>query len=175
MRITKEPQTNANIINTLRNLNKLNPSANIDLSNIHKREIPINNETSNLIKVKLMKNNNNQISPHKKLPINFIYNDKKINTNQKEINNLRHSLIFTQEKLKENIIDTKQTKGSLSKDKKNITNLVKKEDNTNDIFNYMNIINSQINSMENIFDNFKAQTMKIKQEMLEIENKNKLK
>ena len=102
MRITKEPQTNANIINTLRNLNKLNPSANIDLSNIHKREIPINNEASNLIKVKLMKNNNNQISPHKKLPINFIYNDKKINTNQKEINNLRHSLIFTQEKLKEN-------------------------------------------------------------------------
>ena len=102
MRITKEPQTNINIINTLRNLNKLNPSANIDLSNIHKREIPINNEASNLIKVKLMKNNNNQISPHKKLPINFIYNDKKINTNQKEINNLRHSLIFTQEKLKEN-------------------------------------------------------------------------
>ena len=102
MRITKEPQTNINIINTLRNLNKINPSANIDLSNIHKREIPINNEASNLIKVKLMKNNNNQISPHKKLPINFIYNDKKINTNQKEINNLRHSLIFTQEKLKEN-------------------------------------------------------------------------
>ena len=103
MRITKEPQSNTNIINTLRNLNKLNPSANIDLSNIHKREIPINNDISNPIKVKLMKNNNIQISPHKKLPINFIYNEKRINTNQKEINNLRHSLIFTQEKqLKEN-------------------------------------------------------------------------
>ena len=97
MRITKEPQSNLNIINTLRNLNKLNPSPNIDLSNIHSREIP-NNDTSNPIKVKLMKNNNIQISPQKKLPINFIYNDKKININQKEINNLRHSLIFTQEK-----------------------------------------------------------------------------
>ena len=41
--------------------------------------------------------------------------------------------------------------------------------------NYMEVINNQINSMQNIFDNFKTQTMKIKQEMLEIENKNKLK
>ena len=80
-----------------------------------------------------------------------------------------------EEKNKENIIDTKQPKGGLSKDKKNITVVLKKEDNTNDIFNYMDIINSQINSMENIFDNFKTQTMKIKQEMLELENKNKLK
>ena len=39
----------------------------------------------------------------------------------------------------------------------------------------MEVINNQINSMQNIFDNFKTQTMKIKQEMLEIENKNKLK
>jgi hypothetical protein len=36
-----------------------------------------------------MKNNNIQISPQKKLPINFIYNDKKININQKEINNYK--------------------------------------------------------------------------------------
>ena len=102
MRITKEPQSNLNIINTLRNLNKLNPSANIDLSNIHSREITNNENLNNPIKVKLMKNNT-QISPQKKFPINFIYNDKKININQKEINNLRHSLIFTQEKQNDKI------------------------------------------------------------------------
>ena len=102
MRITKEPQSNLNIINTLRNLNKLNPSANIDLSNIHSREIINNENSNNPIKVKLMKNNT-QISPQKKFPINFIYNDKKININQKEINNLRHSLIFTQEKQNDKI------------------------------------------------------------------------
>ena len=102
MRITKEPQSNLNIINTLRNLNKLNPSANIDLSNIHSMEITNNENSNNPIKVKLMKNNT-QISPQKKFPINFIYNDKKININQKEINNLRHSLIFTQEKQNDKI------------------------------------------------------------------------
>ena len=102
MRITKEPQSNLNIINTLRNLNKLNPSANIDLSNIHSREITNNENSNNPIKVKLMKNNT-QISPQKKFPINFIYNDKKININQKEINNLRHSLISTQEKQNDKI------------------------------------------------------------------------
>ena len=74
MRITKEPQPNQNIISTLRNLNKLNPSPNIDLSNIHS----INTNISNPIKVKLTKNNI-QLSPQKKF-------------------NLRHSLIFTQEK-----------------------------------------------------------------------------
>ena len=47
--------------------------------------------------------NNTQISPQKKFPINFIYNDKKISINQKEINNLRHSLIFTQEKQNDKI------------------------------------------------------------------------
>ena len=72
MRITKEPQSNLNIINTLRNLNKLNPSPNIDLSNIHSREIPTN-DTSNPIKVKLMKNNNIQISPQKKNYLSISY------------------------------------------------------------------------------------------------------
>lgn len=98
----------------------------------------------------------------------YIINDNNKNTNDKVYKE-------KEEKLKENIIDTKQSKEGLSKEKQNITDILKKEDNTNDIFNYMNIISSQINSMENIFDNFKAQTMKIKQEMLEIENKNKLK
>ena len=89
MRITKEPQSKINIINTLRNLNKLNPTPNIDLSNLHSQEM-INN-TSNPIKVNIMKN-------QKKLPIDFIYNDQKSNIKQKEGNNTRNSLIFTQEK-----------------------------------------------------------------------------
>ena len=79
MRITKESQPNQNIISTLRNLNKLNPSPNIDLSNIHS----LNNNISNQIKVKLTKNNI-QLSPQKKF-------------------DLRHSLIFTQEKQNEKI------------------------------------------------------------------------
>ena len=85
MRITKEPQSNINLINTIRNLNKLNPTPNIDLSNLHSKEI------LNPIKVKL---NNEQ----KRLPIDFIYNDNN-NINQKEINDNRHSLIHTQMKV----------------------------------------------------------------------------
>ena len=87
MRITKETQTNMNIINTLRSLNKLNPTPNIDLSNLHSQEM-INN-ISNPIKVNIMKN-------QRKLPIDFIYNDQKKNI--KEGNNTRNSLIYTQEK-----------------------------------------------------------------------------
>ena len=87
MRITKETQTNMNIINTLRNLNKLNPTPNIDLSNLHSQEM-INN-ISNPIKVNIMKN-------QRKLPIDFIYNDQKKNI--KEGTNTRNSLIYTQEK-----------------------------------------------------------------------------
>ena len=97
MRITKEPPMNTNIISTLRNLNKINPSPNIDLTNIHRREI-VEDNSSNPIKVKLINNNNTQLSTQKKLPIDFLYNDTKNNLNQKEINNLRRSLIFTQEK-----------------------------------------------------------------------------
>ena len=87
MRITKETQTNMNIINTLRSLNKLNPTPNIDLSNLHSQEM-INN-ISNPIKVNIMKN-------QRKLPIDFIYNDQKKNI--KEGTNTRNSLIYTQEK-----------------------------------------------------------------------------
>ena len=38
MRITKESQSNTNLINTIRNLNKLNPTPNIDLSNLHSKK-----------------------------------------------------------------------------------------------------------------------------------------
>lgn len=117
-------------------------------------------------------NNNHQIFFYPKVEqfLNNVYiiNDNNKNTNDKISKE-------KEEKIKEHNIDKKQSKGGLSKDKKNNNDILKKEDNTNDIFNYMDIINSQINSMETIFDNFKAQTMKIKQEMLEIENKNKLK
>ena len=89
MRITKETQSDTNIINTLRNLNKLNPSPNIDLSNLHSQE-KINN-VSNPIKVNVMKNQN-------RLPIDFVYSDQKKIFNPKDISNTRHSLIYTQEK-----------------------------------------------------------------------------
>ena len=90
MRITKESQSNTNLINTIRNLNKLNPTPNIDLSNLHSKKIGGN--ISNPIKVKLMKNQN-------KLPVDFIYNDQNDQKNQKEVNDdERNSLIYTQEK-----------------------------------------------------------------------------
>ena len=38
---------------------------------------------------------------------------------------------------------------------------------------YIDIINSQIKNMENIFDDFKTQTMKIKREVMKIGNKKK--
>ena len=105
MRITKDSQSNINIISTIRNLNKLNPSHIIDLSNLHILQSSqgqnLNQNSSNPIKVKLMNqniNNNLQPSPDKKLPIDFIYKDQKKNLNKKEINDLRNSLIFTQEK-----------------------------------------------------------------------------
>jgi hypothetical protein len=43
----------------------------------------------------------------------------------------------------------------------------------NDISKYIEIINSQIKNMENIFDDFKTQTMKIKQEVMDIGNRKK--
>ena len=89
MRITKESQSNTNLITTIRNLNKLNATPNIDLSNLHSKQIGAN--LPNPIKVKLMKN-------QKKLPIDFIYNDQKKDKTQKELNDERNSLIYTQEK-----------------------------------------------------------------------------
>ena len=116
-------------------------------------------------------NNNHQIYFYPKVEqfLNnvYIFNDSNKNVNDK--------ILKEKEKNKENNFDTKQSKEGLSKDKKNINDIIKTEDNTDDIFNYMDIINTQINSMEYIFDNFKSQTMKIRKEMLEIENKNKFK
>ena len=116
-------------------------------------------------------NNNHQIFLYPKVE-QYLNNVYIINNSNKNANDKIYK--EKKEKRKENIIDTKCLKEDLSKDKKDIKDEIKKEINTNDIFNYMEVINKQINSMENIFDNFKAQTMKIKQEMLEIENKNKL-
>ena len=93
MRVRKDFQQNLSIINTIRSINKLNPSHNINLTNIHfpeKNKTIILQKTSpnnNIpIKVKLVKSNQNQntnqtqqnfsqihTSPQKKLPIEPIY------------------------------------------------------------------------------------------------------
>ena len=99
MRVKKDLQQNLSIINTIRNINKLNPSHNINLTNI---QYPEKNKTiilqktssnnSNPIKVKLVKSNQNQnmnqtqqnysqnnkmnTSPQKKLPIEPIYKEQ---------------------------------------------------------------------------------------------------
>jgi hypothetical protein len=117
-------------------------------------------------------NDNHQIFLYPKVE-QYLNNVYIINDNNKNANDK----IFKEkeEKRKENIIDTKRLKEDLSKDKKDINNEIKKENISNDIFNYMEVINNQINSMQSIFDIFKVQTMKIKQEMLKIDSKNKLK
>ena len=117
-------------------------------------------------------NDNHQIFLYPKVE-QYLNNVYIINDNNKNANDK----IFKEkeEKRKENIIDTKRLKEGLSKDKKDINNEIKKENISNDIFNYMEVINNQINSMQSIFDIFKVQTMKIKQEMLKIDSKNKLK
>ena len=99
MRISKDLQQNNGIINTIRNINKINPSHNINLTSI---QYPEKNKTIILqktspnnnipIKVKLVKSNQThnmnqtqlnysqynklQTSPQKKTPIDQIYNDQ---------------------------------------------------------------------------------------------------
>ena len=106
MRVRKDLQQNLGIINTIRNINKLNPSHNINLTNI---QYPEKNKTIILqktspnnnipIKVKLVKSNQNhnmnqaqlnnsqynklQISPQKKMPID---QTSKLKTNNKLCN-----------------------------------------------------------------------------------------
>ena len=92
MRVRKDLQQNLGLINTIRNINKLNPSHNINLTNVQfgeKNNTIILQKTSpnnNIpIKVKLVKSNQNQntnltqqnfsqihTSPQKKLPIYLI-------------------------------------------------------------------------------------------------------
>ena len=67
MRVRKDLQQNLGLINTIRNINKLNPSHNINLTNIQfadKNKTILLQKTSpnnnNPIKVKLVKSNQNQ-------------------------------------------------------------------------------------------------------------------
>ena len=69
---------------------------------------------------------------------------------------------------KEENINLQNKEITLNKDNKNNN---KNENEKENILNYMNIINEQINSMDVIFNNFKLQTMEIKNQMLEIINK----
>ena len=69
---------------------------------------------------------------------------------------------------KEENINIQNKEIALNKDNKNSN---KNENEKENILNYMNIINEQINSMDDIFNNFKLQTMEIKNQMFEIINK----
>jgi hypothetical protein len=105
-------------------------------------------------------NNNHQIFLYPKVEqyLNNVYiiNDN----NNKNIN----------EKFKENKNDLIYNYNNNFKSNKNDND---KYTGENNIVKYINIINSQIKNMENIFDDFKEQTMKIKQEVMEIGNKKK--
>ena len=102
-------------------------------------------------------NNNHQIFLYPKVEqyLNnfYIINDNK-NINEKYKEN-KNELINNNNNIKSNRNDINEYRGE------------------NDIVKYIDIINSQIKNMENIFDDFKAQTMKIKQEVMEIGNKKK--
>ena len=112
MRVRKDIQKNLGIINTIRNLNKLNHSHNINLTSIQYPDkkktliLPKNSpNNNNPIKVKLVKNSQNQnlnqtqqnysqynkfqTSPQKKIPMNKIYKDQvsKMNNNSNKLCN----------------------------------------------------------------------------------------
>ena len=69
-----------------------------------------------------------------------------------------------------NFKDEKNFDAKASKEE-NENNINKVGNDNNDILINMEIIKKQINSMENIFDKFKIQTMQIKQQMMEIGRK----
>ena len=115
MRVRKDIQQNLGIINTIRSINKLNPSHNINLSSIQnpdKNKTIILQKTSpnnnNPIKVKLVKSSQNQsqnlnqthqnynqynkfqTSPQKKIPLNNIYKDQ-VSKMENKVNKLCNS------------------------------------------------------------------------------------
>ena len=156
-----------NVINIIPNNN--NNSGNIKENNSQQNFFTkknINNNISKLynknIKMKsnININNNHQIFLYPKVEqyLNNVYiindnNNKNINEKFKENKN---ELIYDyNNNLKSNKKDIDEYRGE------------------NDISKYIEIINSQIKNMENIFDDFKTQTMKIKQEVMDIGNRKK--
>jgi hypothetical protein len=157
----------SNVINIIPNNN--NNSGNIKENNSQQNFFTkknINNNISKLynknIKMKsnININNNHQIFLYPKVEqyLNNVYiindnNNKNINEKFKENKN---ELIYDyNNNLKSNKKDIDEYRGE------------------NDISKYIEIINSQIKNMENIFDDFKTQTMKIKQEVMDIGNRKK--
>ena len=138
-----------NILNI--NSNKNNIKENISLQNFFsgKNQKNINKNKSNI-----NINNNHQIFFYPKVE-QFLNNVYIINDN-KNIN----SKLFNEGNNNDEILE-KDIRNN--KDKKNINDI--------NILNNMEIINKQINSMENIFNNFKTQTMEIRKQMMEIGKK----
>jgi hypothetical protein len=156
-----------NVINIIPNNN--NNSGNIKENNSQQNFFTkknINNNISKLYNKNIKKksniniNNNHQIFLYPKVEqyLNNVYiiNDN----NNKNIN----------EKFKENKNDLIYNYNNHFKSNKNDND---KYTGENNIVKYINIINSQIKNMENIFDDFKTQTMKIKREVMKIGNKKK--
>ena len=115
-----------------------------------------------------------------------IANKKKKNHSNININNNHHIFLYPKvEQYLNNVYiinDNKNINPKIFKDEKNTDTKPSKEENENnanksengnnmDILYNMEIIKKQINSMENIFDKFKIQTMQIKQQMMEIGKK----
>ena len=114
-----------------------------------------------------------------------IVNKKKKNHSNININNNHHIFLYPKvEQYLNNVYiinDNKNINPKNFKDEKNFDAKASKEENenninkvgndNNDILINMEIIKKQINSMENIFDKFKIQTMQIKQQMMEIGRK----
>ena len=148
--------------------------------------IPNNNNNSGNIK-----ENNSQQNFFKKKNTNnnskLFNKKKKVNSNVNINNNHQIFLYPKVEQYLNNVYIINDNKNINEKYKENKNDLIYNYNNNinsnrndideyrgeNDIVKYIDIINSQIKNMENIFEDFKSQTMKIKQEVMEIGNKKK--
>ena len=154
-----------NVINIISNNNNVNIKENNSQQNFFtKKNINNNNNNSKLYNKKkkidsnVNINNNHQIFLYPKVEqyLNNVYiiNDNK-NINEKYKENKNDIIYNYNNNIKSNRNDNDEFRGE------------------NDIVKYIDIINSQIKNMENIFDDFKTQTMKIKREVMKIGNKKK--
>ena len=111
-------------------------------------------------------------------------NQKKKNGSNININNNHHIFLYPKvEQYLNNIYiinDNKNINSKIFKEEKNNIIKIPKENNESKIvkenynitiLNNMEIINNQINSMENIFEDFKKQTLEIKQQLMKLGEK----
>lgn len=182
---------------SFKNNNKSNIKSNIK-NNKKKNENKIYNYSykNNIININLNKNYRNSIKGNNSLENFFskknnFYKNKIFSCKKKKtisnININNNHQIFFYPKVEQYlnnvyIINNNNNKNPKNFKEKKITDTISdekilKEDEPIDenknvnILNYIEKINKQINSMENINENFKIQTNKIKQEMMEIGNK----